>query len=132
VILVTGGAGFIGANFVLAWLQSCDEPIVNLDKLTYAGNLQNLADAETAGDRHQFMHGDIADYDQVLALLLKHKIRAVVNFAAYHHTYGLPVVTTNCSSPANSRMSNRKFAETFDLRLPPWQDGVRHVLEQIF
>jgi dTDP-glucose 4,6-dehydratase len=85
VILVTGGAGFIGANFVLDWLQSCDEPVVNLDKLTYAGNLQNLADAEAAGLRHQFVRGDIADYDLILALLVKHRIRAVINFAAESH-----------------------------------------------
>jgi len=85
VILVTGGAGFIGANFVLTWLQSCDEPIVNLDKLTYAGNLQNLADAEASGERHQFVRGDIADFDRILSLLVKHKIRAVVNFAAESH-----------------------------------------------
>ncbi len=84
-ILVTGGAGFIGANFVLAWLQSCDEPLVNLDKLTYAGNLQNLADAANAGIRHQFVRGDIADHDLVLKLLVQHRIRAVVNFAAESH-----------------------------------------------
>ncbi len=84
-ILVTGGAGFIGANFVLAWLRSCDEPVVNLDKLTYAGNLQNLTDAEAAAERHLFVRGDIADHDLVLQLLSRHSIRAVVNFAAESH-----------------------------------------------
>lgn len=84
-ILVTGGAGFIGANFVLAWLQSSDEPVINLDKLTYAGNLQNLANAKAAGDRHQFVRGDIADYNLILGLLVEHRVRAVVNFAAESH-----------------------------------------------
>ncbi|WP_026604234.1 dTDP-glucose 4,6-dehydratase [Methylomonas sp. 11b] len=83
-ILVTGGAGFIGSNFVLDWLAQTDELVVNLDKLTYAGNLQNLASLQ--GDtRHEFVQGDIADYDLVLSLLEKHQIRAVVNFAAESH-----------------------------------------------
>ncbi|OAI04727.1 dTDP-glucose 4,6-dehydratase [Methylomonas methanica] len=83
-ILVTGGAGFIGSNFVLDWLSQTDELVVNLDKLTYAGNLQNLASLQ--GDsRHEFVKGDIADYDLVLSLLEKHQIRAVVNFAAESH-----------------------------------------------
>ena len=83
-ILVTGGAGFIGANFVLDWLAHGDEPLVNLDKLTYAGNLQNLA--SLAGDaRHVFVHGDIADQALVQRLLAEHRPRAVVNFAAESH-----------------------------------------------
>jgi dTDP-glucose 4,6-dehydratase len=85
VILVTGGAGFIGANFVLSWLKSSDEAVLNLDKLTYAGNLQNLSDAAAAGERHQFVRGDIGDHDQILSLLEKHHIRAVLNFAAESH-----------------------------------------------
>jgi dTDP-glucose 4,6-dehydratase len=61
-ILVTGGAGFIGANFVLDWLAQSDEGLINLDKLTYAGNRENLA--ALAGDpRHIFVHGDIGDSD---------------------------------------------------------------------
>ena len=83
-VLVTGGAGFIGSNFVLDWLALHDEPIVNLDNLTYAGNLQNLASIAT-DPRHIFVKGDIADYDLVSALLTKHEIRAIVNFAAESH-----------------------------------------------
>jgi len=83
-ILVTGGAGFIGSNFVLDWLQINDEPVVNLDKLTYAGNLENLASLQ-GNDKHIFVKADIGDYDGVLALLRAHKVRAVVNFAAESH-----------------------------------------------
>src|SRR5689334_20246625 len=83
-ILVTGGAGFIGANFVLDWLAAAGEPLVNLDKLTYAGNLGNLA--SIAGDeRHLFVRGDIGDVEQVGALLRAHRPRAIVNFAAESH-----------------------------------------------
>ncbi len=83
-ILVTGGAGFIGANFVLDWLRECDEPVLNLDKLTYAGNLENLA--VLRGDaRHVFVHGDIGDGALVAALLAQHRPRAIVNFAAESH-----------------------------------------------
>lgn len=83
-ILVTGGAGFIGANFVLDWLAKHDEPIINLDKLTYAGNLENLASVQ--GDaRHIFIRGDIGDTDLVGGLLAKHRPRAVINFAAESH-----------------------------------------------
>ena len=83
-ILVTGGAGFIGSNFVLDWLAHHDEPVVNLDKLTYAGNLENLASLQ--GDaRHVFVHGDIGDAALVARLLAEHKVRAVLNFAAESH-----------------------------------------------
>jgi dTDP-glucose 4,6-dehydratase len=83
-ILVTGGAGFIGANFILDWCARSDEPVVNLDKLTYAGNLGNLASLK--GDaRHIFMHGDIGDRKLVEAMLAERKPRAVVNFAAESH-----------------------------------------------
>ena len=83
-LLVTGGAGFIGSNFVLDWLARSDEPIVNLDKLTYAGNLENLASLK--GDpRHIFVQGDIGDFDLVSRLLAEHQPRAVVNFAAESH-----------------------------------------------
>jgi dTDP-glucose 4,6-dehydratase len=81
---VTGGAGFIGANFVLDWLAHSDEPVINLDKLTYAGNLHNLD--SLAGDaRHQFVHGDIGDSALVTRLLAEHRPRAVLNFAAESH-----------------------------------------------
>ncbi|MEY3991271.1 MAG: hypothetical protein RIS04_34, partial [Pseudomonadota bacterium] len=83
-ILITGGAGFIGANFVLDWIAGSDEPVVNLDKLTYAGNLQTLASLQ--GDaRHVFVQGDIGDRALVEKLLAEHQPRAVVNFAAESH-----------------------------------------------
>ncbi|MDR3158888.1 MAG: dTDP-glucose 4,6-dehydratase [Zoogloeaceae bacterium] len=83
-ILVTGGAGFIGANFILDWLAASDEPVVNLDKLTYAGNLENLA-ALAHDARHVFVEGDIADRALVDALLARHKPRALAHFAAESH-----------------------------------------------
>ena len=83
-ILVTGGAGFIGANFVLDWLRLSDESVVNLDKLTYAGNLGNFAALKGDG-RHIFVQGDIGDEALVGRLLAEHKPRAVVNFAAESH-----------------------------------------------
>ncbi|MFP5407995.1 MAG: dTDP-glucose 4,6-dehydratase [Gammaproteobacteria bacterium] len=83
-ILVTGGAGFIGANFVLDWLAADDEPVLNLDKLTYAGNLESLKSLH--GDpRHVFVQGDIGDRPRVDALLQQHRPRAVINFAAESH-----------------------------------------------
>jgi len=83
-ILVTGGAGFIGVNFVLGWLAENDEPVVNLDKLTYAGNPRSLA-ALDGDPRHVFVKGDIGDRALVEALLSRHRPRAVVNFAAESH-----------------------------------------------
>ena len=83
-ILVTGGAGFIGANFVLDWLAGSGEPVVNLDKLTYAGNLENLASLKD-DPRHIFVHGDIGDSALVESMLKQHKPRAIVNFAAESH-----------------------------------------------
>ncbi|PUE56896.1 dTDP-glucose 4,6-dehydratase [Limnohabitans sp. 2KL-17] len=83
-LLVTGGAGFIGANFVLDWLAAHDEPVINLDKLTYAGNPETLASLQ--GDaRHQLVQGDIGDAALVSRLLAEHRPRAVVNFAAESH-----------------------------------------------
>lgn len=83
-ILVTGGAGFIGANFVLDWIANSSEPVVNLDKLTYAGNLQTLSSLQ-GNARHTFVHGDIGDSTLVERLLQEHKPRAIVNFAAESH-----------------------------------------------
>lgn len=83
-IFVTGGAGFIGSNFILEWLQHSDERVVNLDALTYAGNLENLA--SLADDtRHLFVKGDIGDTVLVARLLAEHRPRAIVNFAAESH-----------------------------------------------
>ena len=83
-ILVTGGAGFIGANFVLDWLAQSDEPVINLDKLTYAGNPETLQSLQ--GDtRHTLVQGDIGDVALVSQLLARHQPRAVVNFAAESH-----------------------------------------------
>ena len=83
-ILVTGGAGFIGSNFVLDWIASETASVVNLDKLTYAGNLQNL-EALTGNPRHIFVRGDIGDADLIGKLLAEHQPRAIVNFAAESH-----------------------------------------------
>ncbi|BBH47465.1 dTDP-glucose 4,6-dehydratase [Pseudomonas sp. KU43P] len=83
-ILVTGGAGFIGANFVLDWVSQSGETLVNLDKLTYAGNLQSLASLE-GNAQHVFVHGDIGDGPLVQRLLAEYRPRAVLNFAAESH-----------------------------------------------
>jgi len=85
-ILVTGGAGFIGANFVLDWIRSEGTTVVNLDKLSYAGNLESLSQV-SADDRHIFVQGDIGDAALIARLLESHRPRAVVNFAAESHVY---------------------------------------------
>jgi len=83
-VLTTGAAGFIGANFVLDWLAQSDEPVINLDKLTYAGNLETLARLQDDA-RHTFVQGDIGDSELVARLLARHQPRAVLNFAAESH-----------------------------------------------
>jgi dTDP-glucose 4,6-dehydratase len=83
-ILVTGGAGFIGANFVLDWLAASDEPVINLDKLTYAGNPDNLTPLSN-NTPHHFVHGDICDRELIATLLKQHKPRAILHFAAESH-----------------------------------------------
>jgi len=83
-ILVTGGAGFIGSNFILDWLMTSDEQVVNLDKLTYAGNLENLQSVES-DERYTFVQGDICDQALVEGLLKEHQPRAILHFAAESH-----------------------------------------------
>jgi dTDP-glucose 4,6-dehydratase len=83
-ILVTGGAGFIGSNFVLNWMKAGAGAVVNLDLLTYAGNPANLASLE-GDDRYTFVHGDICDAELVASLLRKYRPRAIVHFAAESH-----------------------------------------------
>ena len=98
-IVVTGGAGFIGANFVVSTLQETGEAIVNLDKLTYAGNLRNL-DAVQDQRGHEFVQGDIADRDLTRRLLHTHRPRAIVHFAAESH------VDRSISGPADFVQTN--------------------------
>lgn len=83
-IFITGGAGFIGSNFVLNWLNLHDEPVLNLDKLTYAGNLNNLHSMQE-DSRHLFVHGDICDTGLVSSMLKKYRPRAILHFAAESH-----------------------------------------------
>jgi dTDP-glucose 4,6-dehydratase len=83
-ILVTGGAGFIGSNFVLQWIETEGTPVINLDKLTYAGNLRNLANI-ASDSRHEFLHGDINDRNLVRRLLRERQPRAIVHLAAESH-----------------------------------------------
>jgi len=83
-ILVTGGAGFIGSNFVLQWIKNAGASVVNLDLLTYAGNPDNLATLK-GNSRHQLVRGDICDAELVAALLREHRPRAIVHFAAESH-----------------------------------------------
>ena len=83
-ILVTGGAGFIGANFVLDWLEACNEPVVNLDALTYAANMESLSPLRD-DSRHRFVHGDICEAELLNKVFARHRPRAVVHFAAESH-----------------------------------------------
>jgi len=113
VILMTGGAGFIGANFILDWLAASDETIVNIDKLTYAGNLGNLS--SLAGDtRHVFRQGDIADLALVTALLQEYSPRALLNFAAESHVdrsidNPAPFLTTNVMGTVHLLEATRSY-----------------------
>jgi dTDP-glucose 4,6-dehydratase len=83
-LLVTGGAGFIGSNFILQWIEEQGTPLVNLDKLTYAGNLRNL-ERVSSDSRYRFVHGDIGDRDLLTRILDDHRPRAIVHFAAESH-----------------------------------------------
>ena len=85
-VLLTGGAGFIGSNFVIDWLAMNGEPVINLDKLTYAGNLGNLA-ALWNDSRHIFIRGDIADTALMRSLLDQYQPRSIINFAAESHVW---------------------------------------------
>jgi len=84
-ILVTGGAGFIGSNFIIDWFKTSNEKVINLDKLTYAANLSNLDSIHASSFPYTFIEGDICDTDLIDSILTKHNIRAVVNFAAESH-----------------------------------------------
>ena len=112
-ILVTGGAGFIGANFVLEWLAGCDEPVLNLDALTYAGNPENLA-ALTGDERHVFVQGDICDRALLDNLFAQYQPRAVVHFAAESHVdrsiHGpAAFIRTNCEGSFHLLEAARQF-----------------------
>ena len=117
-IFVTGGAGFIGANFVLSWLAQSDEAVLNFDKLTYAGNLNNLVSLRN-DDRHLFVQGDICDTDQVRALFEEHQPRAILHFAAESHVdrsiHGpAAFVTTNINGTFSLLEAARAYWNTLE------------------
>ncbi len=117
-ILVTGGAGFIGSNFVLDWIAQSDEALINLDKLTYAGNLENLASLKNH-PHHIFVQGDIADRNLVSQLLEKYQPRAVINFAAESHVdrsiHGpADFIQTNVLGTFNLLESVREYWQSLD------------------
>lgn len=122
-IFITGGAGFIGSNFVLDWLSRHDEPVVNLDKLTYAGNMNNLAIVRQ-DPRHIFVQGDIGDTVRIAALLAEHRPRAIIHFAAESH------VDRSIHGPAafvetniNGTFSLLEAARAYWLNLPEIEKG---------
>lgn len=115
-IVVTGGAGFIGANFVLSWLAQSDEAVLNYDKLTYAGNLNNFASLRDDA-RHIFVQGDINDGDKLAALLAEHRPRAILHFAAESHVdrsiHGpAAFVTTNVNGTFSLLEAARNYWQT--------------------
>lgn len=117
-ILVTGVAGFIGSNFVLDWLAFNDEPVINLDALTYAGNLENLASL-SADERHIFVQGNIGHTELVNSLLTKYQPRAVLNFAAESHVdrsiHGLEdFIQTNMVGTFKLLEEGRSYWQTLD------------------
>ena len=117
-IFVTGGAGFIGANFVLSWLAQSDESVLNYDKLTYAGNLNNLTSLSN-DNRHLFVHGDICDGEKLAALFAEHKPRAILHFAAESHVdrsiHGpAAFVTTNVNGTFTLLEAARAYWNTLD------------------
>ncbi len=117
-VFVTGGAGFIGANFVLDWIAKNDEAIVNIDNLTYAGNLESLTSIENS-EQYTFVHGNIADKELFQKLLKKHQPRAVINFAAESHVDRSihnpgAFVQTNVMGTFNLLESVREYWGTLD------------------
>ncbi|MFZ6771217.1 dTDP-glucose 4,6-dehydratase [Undibacterium sp. SXout7W] len=118
-IFVTGGAGFIGANFVLNWLAQSDEHVLNYDKLTYAGNLNNLVSLRDDA-RHLFVQGDINDTDLLQTLFAQHQPRAIVHFAAESHVdrsiHGpAAFVTTNVNGTFSLLEAARSYWQTLDV-----------------
>ena len=116
-LLVTGGAGFIGGNFVLDWIAGSDEPVVNLDKLTYAGNLETLSSLQ-GKPQHIFVQGDIGDRALLDKLLAEHKPRAVINFAAESH------VDRSIHGPGEFIATNIVGTYLFGLWTGRWQKKV--------
>ncbi|KRH78664.1 dTDP-glucose 4,6-dehydratase [Ferrovum sp. JA12] len=117
-IIVTGGAGFIGSNFILSWLKEKNEPILNLDKLTYAGNLNNLLSIN-AHPNYSFIHGDMGDRNLVRHLLQQHQPRAIINFAAESHVdrsiHGpSEFIQTNIVATFHLLEETRAYFETLD------------------
>lgn len=115
-IIVTGGAGFIGSNFVLDWFKSSDEPVINIDKLTYAGNLANLKTLQN-DPRHIFVKADINDQPILQSLLKEHKPRAIIHFAAESHvdrsiTGPSDFIHTNILGTFNLLETARNYWET--------------------
>ncbi|NDL65647.1 dTDP-glucose 4,6-dehydratase [Acerihabitans arboris] len=118
-ILVTGGAGFIGSNFVLDWLVRHDERVINLDKLTYAGNRQNLGEL-SYDPRHIFVEGDIGDRDLVDRLLATYRPRCIIHFAAESHVDRSILnpgefIQTNVVGTFNLLESARRYLECADI-----------------
>ena len=114
-ILVTGAAGFIGSNFVLDWCAQNQETVLNIDKLTYAGNLENLASLQNNA-QHIFVQADIANGDLMLELLTKHQPRAIINFAAESHvdrsiSSAMPFAHTNFLGLTNLLEGFRDFCK---------------------
>jgi dTDP-D-glucose 4,6-dehydratase len=149
-IFVTGGAGFIGANFVLSWLAQSDETVLNYDKLTYAGNLNNLTSLRH-DNRHIFVQGDICDGDKLTALFAEHKPRAIVHFAAESHVdrsiHGpAAFVTTNVNGTFSLLEAARAYWNSLEVQektisvfcmYPPmkcmerWVRKIRHSAKQL-
>jgi dTDP-glucose 4,6-dehydratase len=117
-IVVTGGSGFIGSNFILQWLANEPSPVVNLDNLTYAGNPANL-ESISNDPRYTFVHGDIGDQELVKALLQRHRPRAIVHFAAESHVdrsiHGPDdFIRTNVNGTFNLLQQARAYCSSLD------------------